>query len=57
MRPKIVCESTELAKCGAAQQGFQPTLKAARFVAFMGCVGLGAAEAVVVAFLLSSPSR
>jgi hypothetical protein len=31
-----------------AQQSFQPTLKAAQFVAFMGSVGLGAAEAVVV---------
>jgi hypothetical protein len=32
---------------GAVQQGLQPTLKAARFWAHVGCVGLGAAEAVV----------
>jgi hypothetical protein len=32
------------------QQSLQPTLKAARFSAHLGCAGLGAAEAVVVPF-------
>jgi hypothetical protein len=34
-------------KALAAQQSFQPTLKAARFSSHLGSVGLGAAEAVV----------
>jgi hypothetical protein len=35
----------------STQQSFQPTLKAAQFWALIGCVGLGAAEAVVGPFV------